>query len=403
MPIANVTLGELYKDARTAILALVAVVGAVNAMPALLPSKPAVVPAVPAPVVTPVVPEPVPTPAVVPTAPAAEPAPMPHGRGLVVPLNAADKMRAVNGRPGNRESRAAASAPMAIPAAYAFPSLAPVRNQGQYGTCWDFASIGVLECLLLQQGKTVNGSEQFVLDHNQDGYGCNGGDVAFDFLMATGTCDETACPYRGCAANDNAVPVSKLASWAYIGDNMTAPADGLIKQALLAHGPLAVAVAAGSNWDSYPGGNAVITGGSVVNHEVVIVGWDDSKSAWLVRNSWGTAWGNGGYCWVRYGAGQIGSGAAFASVTPAPTPTPTPTPTPVPPPTPPTPTAPRVISQVYANGVWYQQDNMQPMPLHAAPVLSPAPVLTPQTMNENPVMSDPQVGRPPTEPLPTAK
>ncbi len=48
------------------------------------------------------------------------------------------------------------------------------------------------------------------------------------------------------------------------------------------------------------------------NHMVTIVGWDDTYSrdnfptapegdgAWLVKNSWGTNWGDGGYFWLSY-------------------------------------------------------------------------------------------------------
>lgn len=268
--------------------------------------------------------------------------PVEHGRGQFnyPPDVLGAKIKAVNARPGVQAQRDKIQVKRAVPASYQVPILAPVHNQGQYGDCWAFASTHVMDCLYLATGQTISSSEQFVVDHNTSGYGCSGGDVAFDFLQATGSCDESSCPYRGCRSSDSAVPIYKLATWGYVGSNQNLPADADLKNAILTHGPLAVGVAAGSAWDSYQGGNSVITGGWAVNHEVTIVGWDDILKAWLVDNSWGETWGNNGRCWVGYGQGQIGTGAAFASVTaPTPTPAPAPTPTPVPIPTPtPTPT-----------------------------------------------------------------
>ncbi|MDY7008249.1 MAG: C1 family peptidase, partial [Cyanobacteriota bacterium] len=47
------------------------------------------------------------------------------------------------------------------------------------------------------------------------------------------------------------------------------------------------------------------------NHAVTIIGWDDRKRAWLVKNSWGTDWGEDGYIWIAYNTNRIGYGAAW--------------------------------------------------------------------------------------------
>jgi hypothetical protein len=40
-------------------------------------------------------------------------------------------------------------------------------------------------------------------------------------------------------------------------------------------------------------------------HSMVIMGWDDAKGVWIVRNSWSTEWPNNGYIYWKYGAGYI--------------------------------------------------------------------------------------------------
>jgi cathepsin L len=46
-------------------------------------------------------------------------------------------------------------------------------------------------------------------------------------------------------------------------------------------------------------------------HAIVIVGWDTAKGAWLIKNSWGTDWGYGGYGWIAYGSNRIGRHSAW--------------------------------------------------------------------------------------------
>ena len=273
------------------------------------------------------------------------PAPEPHGRGFHLPADLGANVRAVNARPGNEALRNKSRSMLAPPPSYTFPFLPPIRNQGQYGNCWSFGSIGVMESLLLQFASqagfasSIDLSEQFVIDKITDGSGCHGGNTAFDFLASVGTCEEVSSPYTGCARQDDAQPLYKLMAWAYVSPDQGTPTDAAIKATILAHGPIASAVAAGSRWDSYQAGS-VLSGGGVVNHLVVIVGWDDAKLAWLIRNSWSDSWGDKGYGWVGYGQCYIGTGAAFASVKAQPTPTPPPTPVPVPPSPAPTPVPP---------------------------------------------------------------
>jgi cathepsin L len=51
---------------------------------------------------------------------------------------------------------------------------------------------------------------------------------------------------------------------------------------------------------------------SSINHAVILCGWDDAKGAWLLKNSWGTGWGENGFMWIKYGCNKVGYGACYA-------------------------------------------------------------------------------------------
>jgi hypothetical protein len=89
------------------------------------------------------------------------------------------------------------------------------------------------------------------------------------------------------------------------------PSVTKLKNALCKYGPLAVAVRVTSAFQAYKSGvfNQKDPGG--VNHGVTLVGWDDSKKAWLIKNSWGPGWGMSGYMWIGYGSNKIGYGAGW--------------------------------------------------------------------------------------------
>jgi C1A family cysteine protease len=53
-----------------------------------------------------------------------------------------------------------------------------------------------------------------------------------------------------------------------------------------------------------------------VNHAVELVGWDEGKQAWLIKNSWGSQLGSSGFMWVHYGSSSLGDGAAWVEVQP---------------------------------------------------------------------------------------
>jgi C1A family cysteine protease len=48
-----------------------------------------------------------------------------------------------------------------------------------------------------------------------------------------------------------------------------------------------------------------------INHAILLVGWDDAKGAWLMKNSWGVRWGEAGYMWIDYKSNSVGTAAAW--------------------------------------------------------------------------------------------
>ncbi len=203
--------------------------------------------------------------------------------------------------------------------------LPPVRNQGGCGSCWAFATVGPLECnIKLKDGITVNLSEQWLVSCNTEGWDCTGGWWAHhyhqwknDACNETGAVMESDFPY---AASD--LPCGcpyphayRIQNWAYIGTSSSIPSVNAMKQAILDYGPISVAVVSSSAMQAYHGGIFNYDASGTVNHGVVLVGWDDNQGTagvWIMRNSWGTWWGeDGGYMRIEYGVSKIGYGASY--------------------------------------------------------------------------------------------
>jgi len=107
-------------------------------------------------------------------------------------------------------------------------------------------------------------------------------------------------------------------AWGYVEkkpDDM--PSVAHLKQALVEHGPLAMPLHGDNCFSVYKGGIYNGQQHGFPSHVVVLIGWDDQQQAWLIKNSWGEAWGEKGYAWVAYGSNDIGKFAAWIQPSPS--------------------------------------------------------------------------------------
>ncbi|KIG12744.1 peptidase C1A, papain [Enhygromyxa salina] len=214
-------------------------------------------------------------------------------------------------------------ADMCSPSASAFSwgdSLGPIRNQGACGSCWAFAAVSTLEA----SNAIINGAKPDLAE--QHALSCSGGGSCYGGWYTPiyewlgggkdGLQTEQSVPYQAsdnkCSANGKTA--YEVETWGWVDPVATMPKVADIKSAMCKYGAITAAVAATPAFIAYSGGTFDEKSNANVNHAVVLVGWDDDRGAWLMRNSWGTNWGEDGYMWIAYGSNRIGEYAAWAMV-----------------------------------------------------------------------------------------
>ena len=155
----------------------------------------------------------------------------------------------------------------------------------------------------LTTGKLISLSEQELVDCDTKGVdqGCEGGlmDDAFKFILQNkGITTEANYPYKGVDGRCNAKGEASHAASIKGYEDVPANSESALLKAV-ANQPVSVAIdASGFEFQFYSGG--VFTGscGTSLDHGVTAVGYgvsDDGTKYWLVKNSWGTQWGEQGY------------------------------------------------------------------------------------------------------------
>ena len=205
----------------------------------------------------------------------------------------------------------------------------PMEDQGQWGTCWDFAAIAALESKYkLTRNDTaysIDLSEEqdpMLLGGTYDNF-ANGGwpsSVMNQVVYGGGIVQASELPYNAYGSYlpptgdwplkpgwQNRAVVST--SWS---DISASPAT--LKTDLKTYGPGVICIDAGTFF-YYPNGSssqdATGTAGVGIDHCVSVVGYHDATTAddaaikaaggyWIIKNSWGNWWNYGGYCFVPY-------------------------------------------------------------------------------------------------------
>lgn len=248
----------------------------------------------------------------------------------------------------------------------------PVKNQHvnntPCGCCWSFASTGVMEAALAVAAakESSNGggrgaragpppppslSEQELIDCDRappfSDAGCDGGDFEGGIRYAIksgGLTTEDAYPYAGKDGRCHYKRAREARVGGVSGFRHVPPKSEAALRAALVHHPVAVAVCCSdafiSDWHAYTGGVLTFTNGTgagahptlaqlagcakPLDHAVVVVGYGVEPGAgpagedipvWLVKNSWGEAWGEGGYFKLAAGLpGGVNKGKGAAGL-----------------------------------------------------------------------------------------
>ena len=177
----------------------------------------------------------------------------------------------------------------------------PVKDQGDCSSSWAFSATSTIEsAVFLKSGKLLNLSEQQLLDCSGDfrNLGCKGGwkDWSFDYLVKVGG-QQLASDYPYTARDGNckfnkALVKASISSYTDVpANNCNALLSAITKQ------PVSVSINA-NDIRFYAGGVFMNDACSIeLNHAVTAVGYgtENGKNYYLVRNSWGSDWGEDGY------------------------------------------------------------------------------------------------------------
>eukprot|EP00727_Mastigamoeba_balamuthi_P000938 m51a1_g10841 hypothetical protein (349) ;mRNA; r:22627-23770 len=201
-----------------------------------------------------------------------------------------------------------------VPKTYTTPYVTPARNQGTCGSCWAFTVAAVLEGAYMRtHKKTLAVSTQNLVDcanYGQSGYnGCQG--YFPDRMLAElvqrgrsggGVALESQYPYLGrmSSCRKSLSNPGAVITKSYFTQRVDEADGSALYSRLMQYGSLGVAMNAGY-LQGYSGGivkhgsRCVYTsqGYNGADHAVTLAGWGEQNGIkyWLIKNSWGSTWG----------------------------------------------------------------------------------------------------------------
>jgi len=178
-------------------------------------------------------------------------------------------------------------------------AVTPIKDQGLCGSDWAFSTTGSLEGRWQIAGNNLTAlSAQQLMDCSgpEGDESCLDGleDWAFQYILDNkGIGTEAGYPFKGMNEKCNAVKEKQIVA-SIKGFTHTPKGNEAQLEAAIAQGPVSASVEAfDSGFKNYHSGNFSGKCGEFLDHAVVVVGY--TKYYWIVKNSWGTTWGEAGY------------------------------------------------------------------------------------------------------------
>ena len=200
--------------------------------------------------------------------------------------------------------------------------MTPVKDQGNYGTCWAHATMGCLEAALKkEEGVEFDFSENNLVNRNgfyvdpREGKFNHGGNayrsIAY-LLRWDGPVLESLDPYPTLSGSPALEPVRHVQDVRIVPGRRDSLDNSAIKRAVMSYGAVHVSYRHDDNYLSAASSAYYHPGDGDSNHAVAVIGWDDAyprskfgqtppgDGAFLIRNSWGTGFGENGCFWISY-------------------------------------------------------------------------------------------------------